>query len=158
MDSPHSGFRRAAATSWALAGLGIAGVAGASALAYADTFKSEGTEAPIVVVQPAPSELGPTPVLDAPRPPVPVATANDPPLVTPETTIEQPPVTQETQPPEYSPRQTYEPQQTYEPAPAPMTRESKAPSAPPTTRRRNLTPATVMAPNYSPRVTMSHGS
>ena len=39
MSTPRSGFRRAAATSWTLAGLGIAGVAGASALAYADTVK-----------------------------------------------------------------------------------------------------------------------
>src|SRR5262245_14708287 len=34
MDSPRSGFRRAAATSWALAGIGIVGMAGASLLAY----------------------------------------------------------------------------------------------------------------------------
>jgi protein TonB len=154
MDSPQSGFRRAAATSWALAGLGIAGVAGTSALAYADTFKPEAVEAPIVVVEPAPpDELGPAPVLDARQPPVNGATTNGPPPpVTPETTIEQPPVTQETQAPEYTPRQTYQP------VPAPVTHQSKAPSAPPTTRRRNLTPTTVMAPNYSPRVTMSHGS
>jgi hypothetical protein len=159
MDSPQSGFRRAAATSWALAGLGIAGVAGASTLAYADTVKPKATEAPIVVVEPAPPELGPTPVLDVPQPPVPFATTNDPPPpVTPEATVEQAPVTQETQPPEYTTRQTYEPRQNYEPAPAPVTHESKAPTAPPTTRRRNLTPTTVMAPNYSPHVTMSHGS
>jgi hypothetical protein len=153
MDSPRSGFRRAAVTSWALAGLGIAGVASASALAYADTFKPQVTEAPIAVVEPALPELGPTPARDVPQPPVPLATPNDPPpLVTPGTTIEQSPATHETQPPEYTP------QQSYEPAPAPVTRESKAPTAPPTTRRRDLTPTTVMAPNYSPRVTVSHGS
>jgi hypothetical protein len=159
MDSPRSGFRRAAVTSWALAGLGIAGVAGASALAYADTFKPSVTEAPIVVVEPALPELGPTPVLDVPQPPVPLATPNDaPPLVTPGTSIVQAPATQETPPPDYTPQQTYAPRQSYEPAPAPVTQESTAPSAPPTTRRRDLTPTTVMAPNYSPHVTVSHGS
>jgi protein TonB len=154
MDSPQSGFRRAAATSWALAGIGMAGVAATSALAYADTFKPQATEAPIVVVEPAPpDELGPAPVLDARQPPVPGAPPNDPPpLVTPQTIIEQHPVTQETQAPEYTPRQTYQP------VPAPVTHQSKAPSAPPTTRRRDLTPTTVIAPNYSPRITISHGS
>jgi protein TonB len=153
MDSPRSGFRRAAATSWALAGLGVAGVAGASALAYADTVKPPVTEAPIVVVDPATPELGPTPVPEVPQPPVPVATTNDPPPVaTPETTVEQAPATRETQPPDYTS------QPTYEPAPPPVIHESNAPSAPPTTRRRNLAPTTVMAPNYSPHVTMSHGS
>ena len=39
MDSPRSGFRRAAIASWALAGIGVAGVAGASALAYTETLK-----------------------------------------------------------------------------------------------------------------------
>jgi hypothetical protein len=106
--------------SWALAGLGIAGVAGASALAYADTVKRTVSEVPIVVA--------------------------------PETSIAQAPVTEAQQSPEYTP------QRTYEPAPAPATHESTAPSTPPTTRRRNLTPTTVMAPNYSPHVTVSHGS
>lgn len=153
MDSPGSGLRRAAATSWALAGLGVAGVAGASALAYADTFKPAVTAVPIVVVEPAAPELGPTPVPDVPQPPAPLATANDaPPLVAPEASIAQAPTTQETQPPDYTPRQTYEP------APAPVTHEATAPSTPPTTRRRNLTPTTVLAPNYSPHVTVSHGS
>jgi hypothetical protein len=153
MDSPRSGFRRAAATSWALAGLGIAGVAGASALAYADTFKPSVTAVPIVVLEPAAPELGPTPVPDVPQPPVPLATTDDaPPPVAPQMSIVQAPVTRETQTPEYTPRQSYEP------APAPVTQESTVPSAPPTTRRRNVTPTTVMAPNYSPHVTVSHGS
>ena len=39
MNSPRSGFRRTAVASWALAGIGAAGVAGASALAYAGTVK-----------------------------------------------------------------------------------------------------------------------
>ena len=39
MNSPRSGFRRAAVASWALAGIGVAGVAGASQLAYAGTLK-----------------------------------------------------------------------------------------------------------------------
>ena len=36
------GFRRAKVTSWVLVGVGIAGVGGASALAYADTVKPGG--------------------------------------------------------------------------------------------------------------------
>lgn len=49
MNSPRSGFRRAAVASWTLAGLGVAGVAGASALAYAGTVKPAVEEAPIAV-------------------------------------------------------------------------------------------------------------
>ena len=145
MDSPRSGFRRARAASWALAGLGIAGVAGTSTLAYAATFKPPPTEESVVVAfepaVPAP-EPTPSPVLDPPPEPGPV---------TPQTTVEQTPVTQWTPAPQYTP------QQTYGPAPAPVTRESTAP-APPTTKRRSLTPSTVMAPNYSPRITVSRGS
>ena len=39
MNAPRSGFRRTAIATWALAGIGVAGVAGASKLAYADTVK-----------------------------------------------------------------------------------------------------------------------
>ncbi|MDT5080984.1 MAG: hypothetical protein QOJ80_5621 [Mycobacterium sp.] len=128
MDSPRSGFRRATAASWALVGVGIAGVAGTSTLAYADTFKPPTTEAPFVAVDPAPPELSLTPALEGPTVPDPVNT------------------------PEYTPRQTYEP------SPAPVTNESHAPTTPSTTKRRNLTPTTVMAPNFSPHISVSHGS
>ena len=156
MDSPRSGLRRARAASWALAGVGVAAVAGTSALAYADTFKPAATHAPIIVVDPAPPELVPTPVQDVPAPLGPVTTATDPaPPITadppaappPPPTVAQAPVTRETPVPEYTPE--YTPQQTY---------ESHAPSTPPTTKRRNLTPTTVMAPNYSPQITVSRGS
>ena len=56
MNSPRSGFRRAAIASWALAGLGVAGVAGASEMAYADTLKPPAAEP----IQPAPEALLPT--------------------------------------------------------------------------------------------------
>ena len=57
MTSPRSGFRRTAIASWALAGIGAAGVAGASSLAYADTLKP--VELPAAVqseAPPAPSQ------------------------------------------------------------------------------------------------------
>ncbi|MCW2686089.1 MAG: hypothetical protein JWR37_979 [Mycobacterium sp.] len=76
MDSPSAGFRRAAAASWALVGIGIAGVAGASALAYADTVKEQSTDAtldvtsaggtgeqgspPATLTAPAPAVAGPS--------------------------------------------------------------------------------------------------
>ena len=53
VDSSRSGFRRAAAASWALAGIGIAGVAGASVLAYGDTVKPVSAEPPADAVKPA---------------------------------------------------------------------------------------------------------
>ncbi|MDT5070812.1 MAG: hypothetical protein QOH82_132, partial [Mycobacterium sp.] len=71
MDSPRSGLRRARAASWALAGLGVAAVAGTSALAYADTIKPPSTEAPVVAIDPAP-EQGPAAAFDVPAAPGPV--------------------------------------------------------------------------------------
>ena len=59
MDSPRPGFRRAAVTSWALVGVGIAGVAGASALAYADTVKPAAADVGADAALPAPEELCP---------------------------------------------------------------------------------------------------
>ena len=41
MDKPHPGFRRATAVSWTLAGVGAAGVVGASLLAWADTLEKQ---------------------------------------------------------------------------------------------------------------------
>ena len=60
MDSPRPGFRRAAVTSWALVGVGIAGVAGASALAYADTVKPAAADVGADAAIPAPEELVPS--------------------------------------------------------------------------------------------------
>lgn len=172
MDSPRSGFRRAAIASWTLVGAGIAGVAGASALAYADTVKPKPAEIPVDATTPA--DLGPTPTLTLPPIPDAITTADvgpPPPVapvpeVTPETTVDQAPVTIDapaaTYPPEHTPTYTpeYTPQQTVEQAPAPVMQATPAPKAtrPPATQHRNATPPTVMAPNYSPHVSMSHGS
>lgn len=160
MDSPRLGFRRATVTSWALVGVGIAGVAGASALAYADTVKPAVADAGADAALPTYEELVPSPADNLPPapdvvtttdvpPPIPATTAPPAAEYTPQTTVEQPPVATYTPEPEYTPQYTPEP--TVEQAP-PVTQ------APTTTRRRNLTPTTVMAPNYSPHVTISHGS
>ena len=165
MYTPRQGFRRAAVTSWTLVGVGIAGVTGTSALAYADTFKPAVSDIPSEVTVPEaqlmpdpPATLPPPPdgasVLEAPPPPVPELTAPPAPAPVPESIA--PPVPEYT--PTYTPRYTPEP--TVERAPAPVTEEAPAPraSTPPTTKRRNATPTTVMAPNYSPRITVSRGS
>ena len=60
MTSPRSGFRRTAIASWALAGIGAAGVAGASSLAYADTLKP--VELPAAVQSEAPPAALPAPI------------------------------------------------------------------------------------------------
>ncbi|MDX1890746.1 hypothetical protein [Mycolicibacterium sp. 050158] len=158
MDSPRSGLRRARAASWALVGVGVAGVAGASSLAYADTYKPPAVTAPVVAIEPAPA-LAP----EAPPASSPVTTTTDlaPPTtdLAPPTTDPAPPTT-DPAPVEpaptthWTPTPEYTPSWTTEQAPAPTTPASQ----PPTTRRRPLAPTTVMAPNYSPRITMSHGS
>jgi protein TonB len=146
MDSPRLGFRRAAVTSWALVGVGMAGVAGTSALAYSDTVKPAvadvGADAPI----PAPEELVPSPAENLPPAPDVLTTTEGPPRI---------PATTPT--PEYTPQ--YTPKPTIEQSP-PVTHQTPATlaQAPPTTKRRNLTPTTVRAPNYSPHVTISRGS
>ena len=170
MDSPRLGFRRAAVTSWALVGVGITGVAGASFLAYTDTVKPAVADVGADAAIPAPEELVPSPAENLPPapdvvtttegpPPPPIPATTPPPAAeyTPQTTVEQPPVPTSTRVPEYTPQYTPEP--TVAQAP-PVTHQAPATKAqaPPTTKRRNLTPATVMAPNYSPHVTISHGS
>jgi protein TonB len=170
MDSPRLGFRRAAVTSWALVGVGIAGVAGASALAYADTVKPAVADVGADTAIPTHEELIPFPAENLPPapdvvtttegpPPPPIAATTAPPApeYTTQTTLEPPPVATYTPVPEYTPQYTPEP--TLEQAP-PVTHQAPATQAqaPPTTKRRNLTPTTVMAPNYSPHVTISHGS
>ena len=131
MDSPRSGLRRAAIASWALAGIGVAGVAGASALAYVDTFKAT-AEAPAEEAIPAATEdLAPPSAEDTSVPDVVTATVDS------------------------APATAGAPQ-----APAPVTRETPAPTnvtTAPTTKRR-ITPTMVQSPNYSPHVTLSRGS
>jgi protein TonB len=164
MDSPRLGLRRAAVTSWALVGVGIAGVAGASALAYADTVKPAAADVGAGAAIPAHEELVPSPAEDLPPAPEVVTTAEGPPPIpattappaveyTPQTTVEQPPVAT------YTPAPEYRPEPTLEQAP-PVTHQAPATQAqaPPTTKQRNLAPTTVMAPNYSPHVTISHGT
>jgi hypothetical protein len=161
MDSPRLGFRRAAVTSWALVGVGMAGVAGASALANGDTVQPAVADVGADAAIPAPEELVPSPAEDLPPAPDLMTTADVPP----------PPIPATTPPPaaEYTPQTTVvqAPEPTYTPTPEPTIEQSppvthQAPAtqaqAPPTTKRRNLTPTTVMAPNYSPHVTISHGS
>jgi outer membrane biosynthesis protein TonB len=159
MDSPRSGFRRATAASWALVGLGVAGVAGTSALAYADTVKPPAAQAPVVAIEQAAPQPDPAPVLDVPPPPdVVTTTAEPPPPPPPPPTVTDSPPASETpvQQQQITTRQQQiVPQQIVEQAPAPTTHQAPAPT---TTRRRNLTPTTVMAPNFSPHVTVSHGS
>jgi protein TonB len=170
MESPRLGFRRAAVTSWALVGVGVAGVAGASALAYADTVKPAVADVGADAAIPRHEELVPSPAENLPpapdvvttteglpAPPIPATTAPPAPEYTPQTTVEQTPVATYTPAPEYTPQ--YTPQPTLEQAP-PVTHQAPATRAqsPPTTKRRNLTPTTVMAPNYSPHVTISRGS
>jgi hypothetical protein len=156
MDSPGLGLRRAAVTSWALVGVGIAGVAGASALAYADTVKPAVADAGGDAAIPKPEELVPSPAENLPPAPDVVTTTEIPPPF-PGTTAEQPPVTTDVPVPDYTPQYTPEP--TVDQAP-PVTHQAPATKAqaPSATKRRNLTPTTVMAPNYSPHVTISHGS
>jgi hypothetical protein len=169
MDSPRLGFRRAAVTSWALVGVGITGVAGASALAYGDTVKPAAADVGADAAIPTHDELVPSPADNLPPapgvvtttegpppPPIPATAAPSAPEYTPQTTVEQPPVATYTPAPDYTSQYTPEP--TVEQAP-PVTHQPATPAqAPPTTRRRDLTPTTVMAPNYSPHVTISHGS
>jgi len=55
MDSPQVGFRRAAVASWALVGVGIAGVLGGSVLAYADTIEKQSAQASAGPAEAAPA-------------------------------------------------------------------------------------------------------
>lgn len=158
MDARRSGFRRAAAASWALAGLGVAGVAGTSALAFADTFKPAPTAVPTFATDPAAEQPGPPPNLDVPPAPGPVVSPEPAPLVTPEPTAAPAPVPSAALAPPSSPQYTPDYTPRVETIPAPVTHASPVPSTPPTTKRRSLTPTTVMAPNFSPRITISRGS
>ena len=133
MHSPRSGFRRAAVASWALAGLGITGVAGASALAYADTVKPAAAEVPTAADLSAPETVvsiapEPTPVA-----PVAPATTESPAPVAPQPTVRQAPAQAYIPAPTYAPaptlaQQTYAPQQAYAPAPV-VQQQAPAPAA-----------------------------
>ncbi len=151
MDSPRLGFRRAAVTSWALVGVGVAGVAGTSALAYSDTVKPVVADVGAEAAIPAPEELVPSPAENLPPAPEVVTTEDVPPP--PPIPVGQPPD------PTYTPTPEYTSEPTIEQSP-PVTHQAPATQtqAPSTTKRRNLTPTTVRAPNYSPHVTISHGS
>jgi protein TonB len=157
MDSPRSGFRRATGASWALVGLGVAGVVGTSALAYADTVKPPAAEAPVFAIEQAAPQPDPTPVVDLPQLPNVVTTTAEPPPPPSPPVTDSPPAPEKTvQQQQITTRQQeIAPQQTVEQAPASTTHQAPAPT---TTRRRNLTPTTVMAPNFSPHVTVSRGS
>jgi hypothetical protein len=148
MDTPRSGFRRATAVSWSLAGLGIAGVAGASTLAYADTFKPPVADTAVYAVESPAPEAPPVsaPVLPPPPNDVTTAIGLPPPPPPPSVTAA-------------VPTPVYTQQQPVVQAAAPITQQtpSVAPK-PATTTRRRLTPATVMAPKALPRVTVSRGS
>jgi protein TonB len=160
MDSPRLGFRRATVTSWVLVGIGAAGVAGASSLAYADTFRPPLVNIPVDAA--VPTELAPPPPAEnlppgpqTVEPAAPPATIDAPtPEVTLETTVDQPPVST------YQPVPEYTPAQTVEQAPVPVTNQTPTPKAtvPPTTQRRLTAPTTVNSPNYSRPVTRSGGS
>ncbi len=136
MSSPRSGFRRAAATSWALAGLGVAGVAGASALAYADTVKPAVAELPAEAVEPVISDAAPLNLPAVPvapptvlAPPVPLEVPAEPaPVAAPEP-VQQAPV--KTYVPEVAPEPVYTPKpvQTYTPEPVQQAPVQQAPAA-----------------------------
>jgi protein TonB len=143
-----------------LAGVGAAGVAVASTLAYADTFKPA-TEAPIEIAIPAaPEDFGPASAVDsAPAPDTVTPTVDPPPPVPAPVITEAPsavaPVTAD------PPVRKYTPEQTFEQAPAPVTHQAPAPTkvttGPTATRHVNV-PTMVQSPNYSPHVTVSRGS
>lgn len=124
MSSPRSGFRRAALASWALAGIGVAGVAGASALAYGDTLKPVADATPQTVdpivdsVQVTEPVLTPAPLPQAP----PAEPTQQTSVPAPGAVAAQQPASQQTYIPEQpaAPKytQTYAPQPAYT-APAP---------------------------------------
>ena len=171
MTSPRSGFRRAAVASWTLAGIGVAGVAGASALAYADTYK------PPVVEATAPEAVQPA-VVDAP-----VNLPPAPPVVVPPPTVDTPPPPPAPEPvateapvqtytPKYTPEPTYTPKYTQAPvvqqAPVQQAPVQQAPvqQAPKSSGsfpiRQSHVPigggSSSGGNNFSPHVTVSRGS
>ena len=172
MKTPRSGFRRAAATSWTLAGLGIAGVAGASALAYADTVKRAEALVPADAVElPAVPEAAPVNVPAAPIAPppavmLPAPTVEAPaPVVAPPAYVpQQAPVQQA---PVYTPAPAYTPPKPVYQAPvqqAPVQRApvQQAPAQPAFPIRTSHVPAggsrSTGGNSFSPPVTRARGS
>ena len=169
MTSPRSGYRRAAVATWTLAGIGVAGVAGASALAYADTYR------PPVAEAPAPDAVGPA-VIDAPvnLPPAPPVVVPPPtvdaPAPAPEPVVTEAPV--QTYTPKYTPEPTYTPKYTQAPvvqqAPVQQAPVQQAPvqQAPQSSSsfpiRQSHVPiggsSSSGGNNFSPHVTISRGS
>ena len=161
MSTPRSGFRRAAATSWTLAGLGIAGVAGASALAYADTVKRAEALVPADAVElPAVPEAAPVNVPAAPIAPPPA-------VMLPAPTVEAPaPVVA---PPVYVPQQApvqqapvYTPPKPVYQAPVQQAPVQQAPAQPAFPIRTSHVPAggsrSTGGNSFSPPVTRARGS
>jgi hypothetical protein len=173
MTSPRSGFRRAAVASWTLAGIGVAGVAGASALAYAETYR------PPVVEATAPEAVEPA-VIDAPLnpPPAPPVVVPPPTVDAPLPTVDAPPVPAATEAPvqtytpKYTPEPTYTPKYTQAPvvqqAPVQQAPVQQAPvqQAPKSSGSFPIRTSHVPAGggqisggnNFSPHVTISRGS
>ena len=172
MNSPRSGFRRAAVASWTLAGIGVAGVAGASALAYADTYKPPVAEVPVDAVAPAaPVELPPAPPVVLPPPP---AAETPAPAPAPEQAFAPEPVATEapvqTYVPTYTPEPTYTPKYTQAPAAqqapvqqAPVQQQAPAPKSTSSFPiRQSHVPvgggSSSGGNSFSPHVTFSRGS
>jgi len=121
MSSPRSGFRRAAIASWLLAGIGVAGVAGASQLAYAGTLKPVAEEQP-AEEQPAAAAIPAPPAAPVDVPAPPAASPSKPPAAqpAPEPIVAAPPAPVRQAPvPVYTPPPTYAPAPQYTPPPAP---------------------------------------
>jgi protein TonB len=148
MDSPRSGFRRATAASWTLVALGVAGVAGASRLAYADTYKPPAAEDPVYVVEAPVPEIVPAPLPALPPPPL----AD---LVT--TTVDvpppPPPVADALPMPVYTPTYTQRQPVVQAAAPVPKPAPSVAPKPATSTKTRRAAPVIVMPPKAVPHVT-----
>ncbi|MBX7431387.1 hypothetical protein JDV09_04575 [Mycobacterium sp. Y57] len=169
-SSPRSGFRRAAAASWALTGLGIMGIAGASVVCYVDTLKPVSASTPPDGVRlateegaedaglnPAPN-IGPVPEDDAVDPPETWLTTAPPapPEYVPQTTVEQAP--EYTQTPEYTQAPEYTPQTTVDQAPVIIEAAPPTVKKPTSTTHRRQSTTTRLAPSYSPPVVRSRGS
>lgn len=159
MNSPRSGFRRAAVASWALAGIGVAGVAGASALAYADTLRPAPAEAP--AAGPIPEDPGTGPVLSGPPVPdvgpstdIPPAPA-PPPAPPPAPAVTEAPAATHT--PQYTPAPQYTPKTAVQQAPP---QETQAPASQPAFPIRTSHAPSVgsSSPNFTPHVTRTRGS
>jgi hypothetical protein len=145
--------------SWALAGIGVAGVAGASELAYADTLRPAPAEAP--AAEPVTEDPGPSPVVYAPPVPEVVPPTDAPPPQPPEpASADTPePVTQapvETNTPRYTPAPQYTPKTVVQQAPV---QQTQAPASQPAFPiRTSHTSVGSSSPNFTPHVTRSRGS